>query len=246
MTVQTFALWVTTTRGTWWRSCSPSWPEISKRLRSEITWLPVRCECWKLLHYYTSLSRSKKALRRVLWISRVCLMETEGGLASNGAPPPSPASPVCCCEQTGVNKPGKKSCLLIYSQELSQLTWLSILVFFHRDVLQLFKCKNRVPPWVFRKTGEHPKTNQCQLMDGYMNKRLCVCVFPSCSEGLLEDFLLVCQNESLPQRAVELVQFSATFCLSATKKLATCALADFDLTDEQRWGRGYQHIHTFS
>lgn len=74
--------------------------------------------------------------------------------------------------------------------------------------------------------------------------RVCVCVFPSCSEGLLEDFLLVCHNETLPQRAVELVQFSATFCLPATHKLATSALADFDLTDEQRWGRGYQQgIH---
>lgn len=73
-------------------------------------------------------------------------------------------------------------------------------------------------------------------MDWYINTRacVCVCVFPSCSEGLLEDFLLVCHNETLPQRAVELVQFSATFCLPATHKLATSALADFDLTDEQR------------
>lgn len=182
----------------------------------------------------------------MLWISRVCLMETEGGLASNGAPPPSPASPVCCCEQTGVNRPGKKSCLLIYSQERSQLTWLSILVFFHRDVLQLFKSKNRVPPWVFKKKrGNTLKPISVDWWAGVWISD-CVCVFPSCSEGLLEDFLLVCQSESLPQRAVELVQFSATFCLSATNKLATSALADFDLTDEQRWGRGYQHIHTFS
>ncbi|CAG00675.1 unnamed protein product [Tetraodon nigroviridis] len=53
-------------------------------------------------------------------------------------------------------------------------------------------------------------------------------------EGLLEDFLSVCRSETIPQRAVELVQFSATFCLPATHQLATSALADFDLTDEQR------------
>lgn len=57
---------------------------------------------------------------------------------------------------------------------------------------------------------------------------------PLCSEGLLEEFLLVCRNEKRPQRAVEVVQFSASFCLSATQKLAKSVLADFDLTDEQR------------
>lgn len=46
--LQTCALWVTTTRRIWWRSCSPWWLEISKRPRSEITWLPVKCERWKL------------------------------------------------------------------------------------------------------------------------------------------------------------------------------------------------------
>lgn len=62
-----------------------------------------------------------------------------------------------------------------------------------------------------------------------------VCVpSPHCSEGLLEEFLLVCRDEKRPQRAVELVQFSATFCLAVTQKLARSVLADFDLTEEQR------------
>ncbi|XP_034545147.1 pentatricopeptide repeat domain-containing protein 3, mitochondrial [Notolabrus celidotus] len=50
------------------------------------------------------------------------------------------------------------------------------------------------------------------------------------AQGLLEEFLSACS----PQRAVELVQLSATFCLSATPTLATRALAEFDLTEEQR------------
>ncbi|XP_011616410.2 small ribosomal subunit protein mS39 [Takifugu rubripes] len=81
------------------------------------------------------------------------------------------------------------TCLLLRGNR-SQQAW---------DVLQLFRCKNRVPP-----------------------------------EGLLEEFLLVCHDEKLPQRAVELVQFSATFCLAVTQKLARSVLADFDLTEEQR------------
>lgn len=181
------------------------------------------------------------------WISRVCLMETEGGLASNGASPPSPASLVCCCEQTGVSRPGKKelSAHLLTRTFTANLTVHSCL-FSTGTSCNSLNARIEFLREFSKKTGGHPKTNRCRLMDWCMNKRLCVCVFPSCSEGLLEDFLLVCRNESLPQRAVELVQFSATFCLSATNKLATSALADFDLTDEQRWGRGHQHIHTFS
>lgn len=44
----------------------------------------------------------------------------------------------------------------------------------------------------------------------------------------------MCRDEKLPQRAVELVQFSATFCLAVTQKLARSVLADFDLPEEQR------------
>lgn len=73
------------------------------------------------------------------------------------------------------------------------------------------------------------------LLCVFLCVRVCV-PSPLCSEGLLEEFLLVCRNEKLPQRALEIVQFSASFCLS-TQKLARSVLADFDLTDEQRWGR---------
>ncbi|KAM7417107.1 hypothetical protein PAMA_016966 [Pampus argenteus] len=54
------------------------------------------------------------------------------------------------------------------------------------------------------------------------------------SDDLLEDFLSVCRSDSSPQRAVELVQLSASFCLQSTQRLATRALAEFDLTEEQR------------
>ncbi|XP_070692802.1 small ribosomal subunit protein mS39 [Pempheris klunzingeri] len=51
---------------------------------------------------------------------------------------------------------------------------------------------------------------------------------------LLQDFLSACLRERSPQRAVELVQLSAAFCLSETPKLAKRTLAEFNLTEEQR------------
>lgn len=54
------------------------------------------------------------------------------------------------------------------------------------------------------------------------------------SEGLLEEFLSVCRSDGSSQRAVELVQLSATFCLSSTPKLAKQTLEEFELTEEQR------------
>ncbi|KAM9376195.1 small ribosomal subunit protein mS39 [Pholidichthys leucotaenia] len=54
------------------------------------------------------------------------------------------------------------------------------------------------------------------------------------SEGLLGNFLSVCHSEGSSQKAIELVQLSATLCLSATGKLAKQALADFKLTEKQR------------
>lgn len=59
-----------------------------------------------------------------------------------------------------------------------------------------------------------------------------LCLFSS--DGLLEEFLSVCRSDGSPQRAVELVQLSAAFCLSATPRLAKQTLAEFDLTEEQR------------
>ncbi|KAM9357148.1 small ribosomal subunit protein mS39 [Symphorus nematophorus] len=53
-------------------------------------------------------------------------------------------------------------------------------------------------------------------------------------EGLLEDFLSVCHSNGSPQKAVELVQLSAAFCLSTTPRLAKRTLAEFELTEEQR------------
>lgn len=64
----------------------------------------------------------------------------------------------------------------------------------------------------------------------------CVCL--SCcvcfSEGLLEDFLSACHSDGGPERAVELLQLSAAFCLSVTPRLAKQTLAEFSLTEEQR------------
>nr|XP_020451103.1 pentatricopeptide repeat domain-containing protein 3, mitochondrial [Monopterus albus] len=54
------------------------------------------------------------------------------------------------------------------------------------------------------------------------------------SEELLKDFLTVCSRDGSPQKAVELVQLSAAFCLPATSVLAKQTLAEFHLTDEQR------------
>ncbi|KAK9517581.1 hypothetical protein VZT92_022940 [Zoarces viviparus] len=53
-------------------------------------------------------------------------------------------------------------------------------------------------------------------------------------EGLLEDFLSACRSDGSADRAVELVQLSAAFCLSATPRLANQTLAQFDVTAEQR------------
>uniref|UniRef100_A0A1A8RTI5 Small ribosomal subunit protein mS39 n=1 Tax=Nothobranchius rachovii TaxID=451742 RepID=A0A1A8RTI5_9TELE len=54
------------------------------------------------------------------------------------------------------------------------------------------------------------------------------------SEALLNSFLSVCQRDGASERAVELVQLSAAFCLTATSGLASRALAEFDLNQEQR------------
>uniref|UniRef100_A0A3Q3W9G0 Small ribosomal subunit protein mS39 n=1 Tax=Mola mola TaxID=94237 RepID=A0A3Q3W9G0_MOLML len=53
-------------------------------------------------------------------------------------------------------------------------------------------------------------------------------------EGLLEDFLSACHSDGGPERAVELLQLSAAFCLSVTPRLAKQTLAEFSLTEEQR------------
>ncbi|XP_026185954.1 small ribosomal subunit protein mS39 isoform X3 [Mastacembelus armatus] len=54
------------------------------------------------------------------------------------------------------------------------------------------------------------------------------------SERLLNNFLSVCRSDGSCQRAVDLVQLSAAFCLPATSVLAKQVLAEFDLTEEQR------------
>lgn len=55
-------------------------------------------------------------------------------------------------------------------------------------------------------------------------------------EELLDEFLSACHRDGSPQKAVELVQLSTAFCLPTTPNLAKRALAEFDLTEEQRWG----------
>uniref|UniRef100_A0A7N8YM63 Small ribosomal subunit protein mS39 n=1 Tax=Mastacembelus armatus TaxID=205130 RepID=A0A7N8YM63_9TELE len=55
------------------------------------------------------------------------------------------------------------------------------------------------------------------------------------SERLLNNFLSVCRSDGSCQRAVDLVQLSAAFCLPATSVLAKQVLAEFDLTEEQRY-----------
>lgn len=109
--------------------------------------------------------RFRSLLQRVPWISRVCLMATDNPVW-NGASPPSPTSPPCCSEPTRPNRPGERDerVLCIYSVHLwrcycgvwlcrSQmlLKWkvsdfLSSLSSLVREMLQLFKSKNRVPP----------------------------------------------------------------------------------------------------
>ncbi|KAK1887482.1 Pentatricopeptide repeat domain containing protein 3 mitochondrial [Dissostichus eleginoides] len=55
-------------------------------------------------------------------------------------------------------------------------------------------------------------------------------------ERLLEDFLSVCCSDGSSQRAVELVQLSAAFCLSATPKLAKRTLAEAVLSELESTG----------
>lgn len=52
----------------------------------------------------------------------------------------------------------------------------------------------------------------------------------------MEQFLSVCSGS--PKKAVEVVQLSASFCLPSTPRLAQRVLAEFELTEEQRWGWG--------
>nr|XP_057919816.1 small ribosomal subunit protein mS39 isoform X3 [Doryrhamphus excisus] len=54
------------------------------------------------------------------------------------------------------------------------------------------------------------------------------------SEALFDDFLSMCKREGSAQRAVELVQLSAAFCLQGTPRLVKRTLADFDLSEDQR------------
>ncbi|KAG7223617.1 hypothetical protein INR49_028511, partial [Caranx melampygus] len=54
------------------------------------------------------------------------------------------------------------------------------------------------------------------------------------STELLDRFLTAFHSDGSPQRAVDLVQLSAAFCLPETPKLAKRTLAEFDLTKEQR------------
>ncbi|XP_057705892.1 small ribosomal subunit protein mS39 isoform X2 [Corythoichthys intestinalis] len=54
------------------------------------------------------------------------------------------------------------------------------------------------------------------------------------SGDLLEDFLSLCRSEGSAQKAVDLVQLSAAFCLQATPRLAKLTLAEFQLSEEQR------------
>ncbi|KAM6953304.1 small ribosomal subunit protein mS39 [Aplochiton taeniatus] len=54
------------------------------------------------------------------------------------------------------------------------------------------------------------------------------------SGGLLEDFLSSCKISGSSQKAVELVQLSAGFCMPATTKLAKRVKEEFELTEEQK------------
>uniref|UniRef100_A0A3Q1FGI5 Small ribosomal subunit protein mS39 n=1 Tax=Acanthochromis polyacanthus TaxID=80966 RepID=A0A3Q1FGI5_9TELE len=54
------------------------------------------------------------------------------------------------------------------------------------------------------------------------------------SDDLMNSFLSLCHTDGTSQKAVELVQMSAAFCLPTTPQLAKRALAEFDLTEEQR------------
>lgn len=54
------------------------------------------------------------------------------------------------------------------------------------------------------------------------------------SDDLLNSFLSVFCTDGASQKAVELVQMSAAFCLPTTPQLAKRTLTEFDLTEEQR------------
>uniref|UniRef100_A0A671WR39 Small ribosomal subunit protein mS39 n=1 Tax=Sparus aurata TaxID=8175 RepID=A0A671WR39_SPAAU len=82
------------------------------------------------------------------------------------------------------------------------------------------------------------RANKTQLNVAFMFMELLVTVFFPLgllySEELLGEFLSACHRDGSPQKAVELVHLSTAFCLSATPNLAKRALAEFDLTEEQR------------
>uniref|UniRef100_A0A3P9I4V2 Small ribosomal subunit protein mS39 n=1 Tax=Oryzias latipes TaxID=8090 RepID=A0A3P9I4V2_ORYLA len=71
------------------------------------------------------------------------------------------------------------------------------------------------------------------MPDGVCSLTPLVC-WMLCSEELLNSFLSACHSRGDSQRAVELVQLSAAFCLPATSGLASRALTDFHLTEQQR------------
>ena len=54
------------------------------------------------------------------------------------------------------------------------------------------------------------------------------------TDAMLGEFLSACVSEGAPQRAVELLQFSASFGLPSTPTLAQRALRELELTPEQR------------
>lgn len=159
---------------------------------------------------------------------------TQGGLVWSGPPPPSPASPVCCCGETLFSRPGERTRLPAHliTAILSPNSSCSCLLLSTGMSCSSFNARTEFQREFSTWLGLVYKQELCLGL-------LCVCVrvcvpSPQCSEGLLEEFLFVCRKEKLPQSALEIVQFSASFCLSATQKLARSVLADFDLTDEQR------------
>ncbi|MEQ2211177.1 hypothetical protein XENOCAPTIV_030628 [Xenoophorus captivus] len=100
-------------------------------------------------------------------------------------------------------------------------------------------CCSSKPKTEFLRKFAHRQLSYLQreaLQGGQVNA-LCVTLpFHAllCREVLLNNFLSVCQSSGAPKRAVELVQLAAAFCLPATPVLAKTALAEFQLTDEQR------------
>uniref|UniRef100_A0A3Q4G3J7 Small ribosomal subunit protein mS39 n=1 Tax=Neolamprologus brichardi TaxID=32507 RepID=A0A3Q4G3J7_NEOBR len=70
------------------------------------------------------------------------------------------------------------------------------------------------------------KTRQAEMLQLFKSRN-------RVPEGLLNNFLSVCHSDGDSQKAVQLVQLSAAFCLPTTWRLAKRALAEFDLTEEQ-------------